>query len=517
MSMNRRDFHQHLLSLGTTALLTGKLPAEAPANRPQLPFGVASGDVTSNAGMVWSRTDRPSRMIVEYATNEAFRDARRVVGPAALEPTDFTARVDLRGLPAGQTIFYRVRFQDLGSPKVFSEPVVGRFRTAPIERSDILFAWGGDTAGQGWGIDPNFGGMKVYESIQQLAPQFFVHSGDNIYADGPLPETVKLADGRIWKNLVTEAKSKVAETLQEFRGNYQYNLLDQHLRAFQAAVPVLSQWDDHETRNNWFPGQMTEDERYTVKSCDLLAARAKRAFLEYMPIRLDSRDPERIHRQIGYGPLLDLFFLDERSFRGPNTSNRQAKQGPETAFLGQGQLGWLKRRLKNSQATWKVICSDMPIGLCVPDRVNGQPAWENAANGDGPALGRELELADLFRFLKQSGIRNVIWLTADVHYAAAHYYDPAKAVFTDFRPFWEFVAGPLHAGTFGPNQLDNTFGPQVKYLSIPKGMAANRSPAEDLQFFGTVHIDGKTEALTVTFYNRVGKRLHGIEVPAERG
>ena len=35
------------------------------------------------------------------------------------------------------------------------------------------------------------------------------------------------------------------------------------------------------------------------------------------------------------------------------------------------------------------------------------------------------------------------WITADVHYCAAHEYHPTRAKFTDFDPFWEFVAGPL--------------------------------------------------------------------------
>ena len=52
----------------------------------------------------------------------------------------------------------------------------------------------------------------------------------------------------------------------------------------------------------------------------------------------------------------------------------------------------------------------------------------------------------------------IVWLTADVHYTAAHYFDPAKAKHTDFLPFWEFISGPLHAGGFGPNKADGTFG-----------------------------------------------------------
>src|SRR5262245_626842 len=96
-----------------------------------------------------------------------------------------------------------------------------------------------------------------------------------------------------------------------------------------------------------------------------------------------------------------------------------------------------------------------------------QMGVEAVAQGDGPARGRELEIADLLSFIKRAGVRNTVWLTADVHYTAAHYYDPGKAVFQDFEPFWEFVSGPLHAGTFGPNQLDNTFGPQLMYIKAP--------------------------------------------------
>ena len=78
----------------------------------------------------------------------------------------------------------------------------------------------------------------------------------------------------------------------------------------------------------------------------------------------------------------------------------------------------------------------------------------------GRPLGRELEFAELFRFIRDQGIRNVVWLTADVHYTAAHRYDPNRAQFQEFAPFWEFVSGPLNAGTFGPNPLDATFGPR---------------------------------------------------------
>ena len=518
--MKRRDFLR--LSAAAVGSLTtfprGLSAARSAAiitldkARPLVPFGVQSGDVLTDRAIIWSRTDRPAQMLVEFSLDEGFKKSWRIGGPLALASNDFTVRVDQPGLPSEQQIFYRVTFRDLNARRAVSEPVVGHFRTAPSSRRDILFAWSGDTVGQGWGINLEWGGMRIFETMRKLNLDFIIHSGDTVYADGPLKAEVKLDDGRIWKNVVTPEKSKVAETLHEYRGNYRYNLQDQNLLRFNAEVPQLVQWDDHEVRNNWYPGQRLEDDRYTVKSCDILAARGRRAFLEYVPIRTDSAVSGRIFRAFNYGPSLEVIMLDERSYRGPNTANRQRTASSETAFLGTGQLSWVKRRLLLSKATWKIMASDMPIGLIVKD---GKTAFENAANGNGPALGRELEIADLLRFIKRERIKNVVWLTADVHYAAAHYYDPSRARFSDFRGFWEFIAGPLNAGTFGPGELDDTFGPEVRFNSVKRGMKPNRPPSEGLQFFGTVRIDARTTAMTVQLHNLEGEVLYKLELNPE--
>ncbi|MFT3953272.1 MAG: alkaline phosphatase D family protein [Piscinibacter sp.] len=117
-------------------------------------------------------------------------------------------------------------------------------------------------------------------------------------------------------------------------------------------------------------------------------------------------------------------------------------------------------------------------------------------NASGP-LGRELEIAELLRFIRHQRVRNTVWLTADVHYCAAHYYDPQRAAFNDFEGFWEFVSGPLNAGSFGPNTLDGTFGPQVVFQKAPPAGQVNLSPYAGLQFFGEVNIDARSAALTV--------------------
>jgi len=142
--------------------------------RPLLPHGVMSGDVTDRRAIVWSRTDRPARMVVDVATTEAMNGAQRIVGPAALTTTEFTARVDL----------------------------TGSFRTPSTQARDMVFALSGRR-----------------HAVEE--------PGD--------------AD--------QEPCRAVAGRYPDIRGNFGYNPLDANKRRFCAEVPMLVQWDDHETRN----------------------------------------------------------------------------------------------------------------------------------------------------------------------------------------------------------------------------------------------------------------------------
>ncbi|NNF37708.1 MAG: twin-arginine translocation signal domain-containing protein, partial [Gemmatimonadetes bacterium] len=94
----------------------------SPRRRPLIPNGVQSGDVTPSRAIIWSRSDRPARMEVEWSTSDQFTNARRISGPAALESTAYTAKVDLRDLPPAEQIVYRVRFESLELPGTWSEP-----------------------------------------------------------------------------------------------------------------------------------------------------------------------------------------------------------------------------------------------------------------------------------------------------------------------------------------------------------------------------------------------------------
>ncbi|BCJ38350.1 alkaline phosphatase [Actinocatenispora thailandica] len=505
--LSRRALFGGALAAGGTLAVPGLArpgfgaPALVRSGRPALTHGTQVGDIEYGTGTVWTRADRPSRMVVEISADPRFRRVRRLRGPLLTPDSDLTGKTVLHGLPAGRDIHYRVTAVDVRDDTLASEPLIGRFRTVPNRPRDVQFLWSGDLGGQGWGIDVSRGGYRIFDAMRALDPDFYLCNGDNIYADDPIEARVTLPDGSIWRNLVTEEKSKVAETLDEYRGNYKYNLADEPLRRFYAQVAQIQQWDDHETHNNWYPGEILTDDAYTEKRVDVLKYRSQQAWHEYTPItpRYDRED--RIYRVLHHGPLLDVFVLDMRWYRDANSADKQTYN--DGGILGYEQAAWLKRELARSRATWKVISNDMPLGIVVSDTLEGKQHYEAVSQGDdGKPLGRELQIADLLSFLKREDIRNVVWLTTDVHYTAAHYFDPARAAFTDFNPFWQFVSGPLNAGAFPASPVDQTFGCNQVFVQSPP--TANASPATDYQFFGRVQIDAASRELTVHLHNNTG-------------
>jgi alkaline phosphatase D len=93
-----------------------------------------------------------------------------------------------------------------------------------------------------------------------------------------------------------------------------------------------------------------------------------------------------------------------------------------------------------------------------------------------------------------------------VHFAANIHYHPDRATaFKDFDPFWEFISGPLHAGGFGPNPLDKTFGPEYRWKQTPK--KAGDGPGHNYGFFGVIRIDAQSKVLTVAQHDINGAQL----------
>ena len=110
----------------------------------------------------------------------------------------------------------------------------------------------------------------------------------------------------------------------------------------------------------------------------------------------------------------------------------------------------------------------------VPD---GPVNEESVSNRDpGAPLGRELEIAGVLSAFKRNNVKNVVWMTADVHYCAAHHYSPERAAFTISIRSGSSWPVPIAAGSFGPNAMDGTFGPEVVFSKA--GRSANQSPRD---------------------------------------
>lgn len=494
---------------GAPGLVVAGLRGGSPSlvrDRVRLTSGARSGEVTTSSAVLWARASADARMSVRLSSNG--RQLRRMSGGWADRRTDHTARLMLDGLAPGRRYDAEVSFT--GADGTQSAPELISFSTAPVHAAGQSFVWSGDTCGQGFGINPDLGGLTTYRAMLDTRPDFFLHCGDTIYADIEIEETLTEPTGEIWRNVVAEGVGKVAETLEEFRGRHRYPLLDDHVRALYGEVPTVSQWDDHETCNNWYPGEVLDDDRYTERDVDVLAARGRRAWQEYQPVPVrrlvgpagDGYARRRIYRKVPRGQHLDLFVLDMRSYRGPNP----ASAGPgQLGLLGPAQEAWLIREVAASAATWKVISADLP--LSAPS--NHADDLDSAANLDsGAPSGREPELARVLSAFRRHGVRNVVWVTADVHYTAAYHYSPERAAYTDFDPFWEFISGPAAAGTFAVKDalLDGTFGPEVVWSKGNETAAITQSPRAGNQFFGHVAIDA-AGLLTVTLHDGSGTPL----------
>lgn len=496
--------------------------APAPKSRPVYAddsqvCGIQIGEVSADIAIIWARLPYPADVEVAWSSDGTHGTWNRVRAPQALEVTDYTSRVQLSGLPPDANVHVKVTASGLEAAHAAPWVRDSVFRSAPATARLIRFAWSADVNGQGFGINPGFGGLRIFETMRKRDLDFFVHCGDTIYADHPMQPRVEDERGREWNNVVTLAKSKVAESIAEYRGNFRYNWLDPSFVRFCQEVPQVVMWDDHEVVNNWSPSlNLMRDKRYKCKDLRLLAATAARAFREYSPLPLEGFGGAGIlYRQVRYGPLLDVFVLDMQSHRGPNSHNLQTQSSGDTAFLGETQVAWLEQALLASTARWKVIAAGMPLGINVADGhdADGCVKWQGVANGDdGAPKGREIELAGLLSFMKKNSIRNTVWICADVHYTAAHYFDPENAAFKDFLPFWEFVSGPLNAGSYGPFNPDGTFGTQVRYSRASPVRAA--SPAAGYQFFGEVEIDPHSLCLTVKLCDIDGVVLHAEQIQA---
>ena len=398
-----------------TALASGV--SEGRASSPGLLVTV--GDVGPRSALLWLRAADATPASLEIGVVGGPPGRRLEATPAS--EADFTARMRVDRLDPGTRYAYRVRWQ--------SEVIDGEFVTAPEPgtAAAVTLLWSGDLGGGGRCRTPGTG-YPIFRAMAARRPDLFVFVGDTVYADQPCPAPPNLGGADF-----------TARDLPGFRARHRHQREDSGLARFLLGTSVAAIWDDHDVRID-FAGP-----------AEPLMPAGRQAFLEYWPIDAPREEPMRLYRQLRWGRLLDLFVLDTRQYRSPTA----APDGPGKTMLGLAQRRWFLDRAARSDAVWKLVVSS--VSLSVGTGRSVRDGWANSLNPLVPVgdhTGYEHELLEIVHELAARKVRNLVWLTADVHFPAVLRLDPLPGLV-----FHELIAGPLQAGHGYPRWFDRTLNP----------------------------------------------------------
>jgi alkaline phosphatase D len=455
------------LVLGLALALAAALPGTAAPADPELLVTV--GEVTEASAVVWVRGVSWGEVTVRYAP--VIRAPDGAAGPPV------SARGQIRVAPS-HNLTGKLVLQPLEPATRYRYTITqnaaatsGEFVTAPAPTVAIpvRFAWSGDLGSRGHCRKPG-GVFPVFRALAQVPADFFLFVGDTIYADHECGEPTRVP-----------GYDFVARRLSDFWAKHLYNRQDPAGQAYFRSTSVYAIWDDHEVRND-FSGP-----------AEPLTETGRRAFIDYFPIRPPREEPARLYRSFRWGSLLEVFILDTRQYRSPNTD----PDGPGKTMLGAAQRRWLIDAVSSSTAVWKVVISSVP--LSVPTGSHGHDSWSNANAQGVPeerSTGFAIERDSILRVLRQRGVRNLVVLTADVHFAQLIRHQP-----TADWSFHEFIAGPLSATPGRPRPLDQGLNPRS--LWSLGGIAT----------FGDIAID--TGGLTVRIVDGDGRERFVQTIGAE--
>ncbi len=334
------------VSLCLALVLAAASVAPAAAAEPSLLVTV--GEVTDTTAVVWVRGATWGEVTVRYepigrgpATEGGNPTGAR--GDIRVEPSrHLTGKLVLQPLEPGTRYRYTAAQNAVEA--------TGEFVTAPAptDARPVRFSWSGDLGSRGHCRKPG-DGYAIFRALAQVPADFFLFVGDTIYADHLCGGTTHVP-----------GYDFVARRLADFWAKHRYNREDPALQAYFRRASVYAIWDDHEVRDN-FAGP-TEP----------LMEPGRRAFIDYFPVRPPREEPGRLYRQFRWGALLEVFILDTRQYRSPNT----APDGPGKTMLGLTQRRWLVDAVAGSTAVWKVVVSSVP--LSVPTGGPAHDSWSNA-------------------------------------------------------------------------------------------------------------------------------------------
>ena len=440
-------------------------------------YGVAAGEITPTSAVLWTRA--PKAGVVHFLLGRATRRGKRLyyavrtpgVPATASTSNDLTVRLSVRDLQPETLYAY---FAREGS----TDSVTGTFTTAPLPTANatVRFAFSGDAdATPGPNGKPAFNEFQVYGRMAAEKNDFNINLGDTIYSDSEVPG------------------SPPALTVAARWQKYKLGLALPNLRKLRTTTGLYSQWDDHEFINDFSKAENGE----------AVYQAGVKAFTDYTPVTYSSKNG--LYRTFRWGKNLELFFLDERSFRSAKASAGgvcdnggspdlaptapaatraafatlvpqlaqpaaaaclAAIDDPSRTMLGARQHAEFVKAIRTSTATFKAVVNEVPIQQFYQlpyDR------WE------GYAAERAQLLSDL------AGVKNVVFLTTDTHAnligeIRTKTLEPGGPTGTGM---WEVVTGPVATNTYA-KEIDNALGGKAGFGDLVTSLFLKPAPPAGL-------------------------------------
>lgn len=360
--------------------------------------GVASGDALHDRVIIWTRVtpsaqnQQPAAVSWKIATDTGMTQLVQSGSVLTTIERDYTVKIDVQNLQADTRYYYEFYSEGKRS-------IQGRTHTAPHPtalKDSLRFAVVSCA-------NLEAGYFNVYGSLVQRQDfDAVICLGDYYYeyesgGYSPNPQTQRFF----------EPTNEII-SVEDYRMRHSIYRLDPDLRRLHQSFPWYFVWDDHEFANDAWTGG-AENHSTNEGNWSNRKSASKQAYFEWIPIRdNNTQGLYEIYRNISYGQLVDLIFLDTR-IKGRNqqvsAGSSQANAANRT-LLGAEQFAWLLQELTSSQATYKVIAQQVMMG---PLEVFGVAV--NMDQWDGyPA-----ERAQILNHIVAENVDNVVVLTGDIH------------------------------------------------------------------------------------------------------
>lgn len=424
-----------------------------PALSAPFAYGVASGDMTSDSVVLWTRTPSAASVIPELSLNAAFDNPMALPAVQTAAGSDFTVKVIATGLQPGTHYYYRFKSSSDVSP-------VGSFKTAYAagQNATITMAFSGDAD---WKWKP----YPVLNALVKENLDYYFFLGDLLYETTDIPGKTAVEDlngYRFKYRQNREPRDNSASQMLPMRDLYgtfgQYSVFDNHETGLSKADKNAPSYNEGGVQVNGTFVNQTEGFKARIQ-----------AYREYQPVRdvtvSGTGDPRvdqtnQFYRAIPWGANQELIIVDDRSYRDSRLANSDdpAVVSCSRTMLGAPQLKWLEDELlstKQRHIVWKVITISSPIQELghlaqMGADMDGTKSWAGDYN---------CERNKLLKFIDDNAIDNVVFLTTDNHYTVINNLkyntvaeDP-KSPLKAARNAFEVLTGPLGAGAGNPAGL----------------------------------------------------------------